>query len=78
VMDSRAELAADIELMTDGIPLGLEDELIEAAEKAFGSTPKPRRKDTNALAETIRTSVRRAADITWGKKPIVKVSVTRV
>jgi ribonuclease J len=78
VMDSRTELAAGIELITDGIPMGLEADLLEAAEKAFGSTPKPRRKDTNALAETIRTSVRRAADITWGKKPIVKVSVVKV
>jgi ribonuclease J len=78
VMDGKAELAADIELMTDGIPMGIEGELMEAAEKAFGSTPKPRRKDTNALAETIRTSVRRAADVLWGKKPIVKVSVARV
>jgi hypothetical protein len=32
----------------------------------------------NQLAETIRTSVRRAADLTWGKKPIVKVSVLKV
>jgi ribonuclease J len=78
VMDGKAELAADIELMTDGIPRGIEDELMEAVEKAFGSTPKPRRKDTNALAETIRTSLRRAADALWGKKPIVKVSVVKV
>jgi ribonuclease J len=78
VMDGKAELAADIELMTDGIPMGFEGELMDAAERAFGSTPKPRRKDMNALAETIRTSVRRAADVQWGKKPIVKVSVVKV
>ena len=42
------------------------------------STPKPRRKDVNQLAETIRTAVRRAADMSWGKKPIVKVTVAKV
>jgi len=78
VIDSRAELAADIELITDGIPDGLGEDLLEAAEHAFGSTPKPRRKDVNALAETIRTAVRRAADLAWGKKPIVKVSIAKV
>jgi len=78
VIDSRAELAADIDLITDGIPAGLDDDLLEAAENAFGSTPKPRRKDVNSLAETIRTAVRRAADLMWGKKPIVKVSVVQV
>ncbi len=78
VIDSRAELAADIDLVADGIPAGLEDDLLEAAENAFGSTPKPRRRDANALAETIRTAVRRAADLMWGKKPIVKVSVAQV
>jgi ribonuclease J len=78
VIDGKGELAADVEVITDGLPMGLEEELLEAAERAFGGTPRPRRKDVNALAETIRTSVRRAADIAWGKKPIVKVSVAEV
>ncbi|WP_395685126.1 ribonuclease J [Aestuariivirga sp.] len=78
VVNVRNDLAAPIELLTDGVPQGLETELLEASEQAFGSTPKPRRKDRAALAETIRTAVRRAADLTWGKKPIVKVIVTEV
>jgi ribonuclease J len=77
-VNSKQELAADIELLTDGLPMGLEDDLLEAAEHAFRSTPKPRRKDSNALAEVLRTSVRRAADSIWGKKPIVKVQVVQV
>jgi len=78
VINAKQELAADIELVTDGLPMGLEDDLLEAADKAFGSSPKPRRKDTNALADTIRTAVRRSADQIWGKKPIVKVAVVQV
>ena len=78
VTNAKQDLAADIELITDGLPFGLDGDLLEAAEQAFGSTPKPRRKDQNGLAETIRTSVRRAADQIWGKKPIVKVVVTAI
>lgn len=78
VVDGKGELAADIEVIADGLPMGLEGDLLEAAEKAFGSTPRPRRRDVNALSETIRTSVRRAADLAWGKKPIVKVAITQL
>lgn len=78
VLDARHELAADISLAADGLPSGLEDELLEAADRAVSSTPKPRRKDANVLGETVRTSVRRAAEQAWGKKPIVKVSVIQL
>ena len=78
VVDGKGELAADIEVISDGIPFALESDMLSAAEKAFNGTPKPRRKDRAGLAETIRTSVRRAADMAWGKKPIVKVSVVQV
>lgn len=78
VMNQRGDLAADIEVMSDGLPMGLEGELAAAAEQALGAMPKPRRKDREALAETIRTAVRRAADGLWGKKPIVKVAIVDV
>ena len=77
-VDSKLQLASDIQLLTDGLPGGLEDDMIEAAEKAFDSIPKPRRKDDAQLAETIKNAVRRAADQAWGKKPITKVMVVRV
>jgi ribonuclease J len=78
VINAKSDLAADIDLIIDGLPPGLEGEMLEAAEKAFDSTPKPRRKDVSQLAETIRTAVRRSADLVWGKKPIVKVSVVQI
>lgn len=78
VMDGKNELAADIDVITDGVPMGLQGDMLIAAEKAFNGTPKPRRKDKAGLAETIRTSLRRAAEMAWGKKPIVKVSVVQV
>jgi ribonuclease J len=78
VLNAKLDLAADIDFITDGLPTGIEDDLREAAENAIGSSPKSRRKDRNQLAETIRVSVRRAADMAWGKKPVVKVSITQL
>jgi ribonuclease J len=78
VIDDKMQLADDLMLETDGIPAGLVDDLTETAEQAFESMPKPRRKDDNQVSETVRTSVRRAAEQAWGKKPVVKVVVMRV
>jgi ribonuclease J len=78
LIDDHLKLAEDIEVILDGVPAGLEDELMVAAEKAFDSMPKPRRKEDGNVEDTIRSAIRRAADLTWGKKPVVKVLVVRV
>ncbi len=77
-LDEKHHLADDVQMTCDGLPAGLEADLLDAAEDAFESMPKPRRKDDAAVAETIRIAVRRAADLAWGKKPICKVLVQRV
>jgi ribonuclease J len=78
VINEKFELADDIVLLADGIPEDLEEDLVEAAEKAFDSMPRSRRKDDGTVEETLRTSVRREADTIWGKKPVCKVVVVRV
>jgi ribonuclease J len=77
-LDEKHQLADDMQITCDGLPSGLEAELLEAAEEAFETMPRPRRKDEGTLAETIRVAVRRCADQIWGKKPICKVLVQRV
>ena len=77
-IDAKLQLACDIQLITDGVPAGLQNELREAADQAFNSIPKPRRNDTAEIIETIRTTIRRTADQVWGKKPITRVMVVRV
>lgn len=72
------QLDDDIQLAADGLPAGLQQELTEAAEEAFGSLPKPRRRDDAAVQETIRQAVRRKAEQAWGKKPVCKVLVVRL
>ena len=77
VLDDKLQLADDIQLIGDGLPAGLDDDLLDAAEDAFESMPRPRRRDDAVVAETIRIAVRRAADQIWGKKPVCKVLVQR-
>jgi ribonuclease J len=77
-LDEKHHLADDVQITCDGLPAGLEADLLEAAEDAFETIPKPRRKDDGTVSETIRVAVRRAADQIWGKKPICKVLVQRV
>ena len=76
LMDEKGDLQ-DLTLHSEGVPPGLAGELQEVAENAFVSMPRARRKDDATVEETIRTSLRRACDEAWGKKPICKVSVFR-
>jgi ribonuclease J len=78
VVTEKGELDDDIVLLADGIPEGIEEDLAEAAEKAFDNMPKAKRKDDNTVEEILRIAVRREADQIWGKKPICKVVVVRV
>jgi ribonuclease J len=78
VVTEKGELDDDIVLLADGIPEGIEEDLAEAAEKAFDNIPKAKRKDDGTVEEILRIAVRREADQIWGKKPICKVVVVRV
>ncbi len=77
-IDAKLQLVGEIQLVTDGIPAGLDNDLLAAADQAFASMPKPRRKVDEQVIETVRISVRRAADQMWGKKPVTKVTIARV
>jgi ribonuclease J len=77
LVDDHLQLAEDIAVMLDGVPLGLEEELAIAAEKGFETMPKNRRKEDELVEDVVRNAIRRAADMAWGKKPVVKVVVAR-
>lgn len=77
-LNSKFDLAAPLQVQTDGVPSGLDDQLLKTAELALASIPKPRRRETESVAEPVRTAIRRAADAAWGKKPVTKVAVTYV
>jgi ribonuclease J len=78
VITEKFELAEDMVVIADGVPEGLDEDFAEAAEKAFDSMPRAKRKDDSTVEEVVRTAIRREADNIWGKKPVCKVVVVRV
>jgi ribonuclease J len=76
-VSSNMQLVDDIEVILEGVPEGLYEDLVDAAESAFEAMPKARRKDNDTLEETLQTAVRRSAESMWGKKPVCKVIVVR-
>jgi ribonuclease J len=83
VLDQKYELAGDPDLVAVGVARAdasgeeLEELMLDAAIGAIESVPRPRRKDLEALSESVRRAVRGAANEAWGKKPIVTVFITR-
>lgn len=78
VIDRKGSLVSDIEIITDGLPAGLEERLRDAAEEAFDSMPKQRRASDETVTDTLRVAIRRAADAEWGKKPVCRILLHRL
>lgn len=84
LLDQRYEFLADPDLVSYGLPEfddegeDMDDGLYDAVLGAVESIPRARRKDLDTVRESVRRAVRSAANIAWGKKPVVTVFVTRV
>lgn len=80
----KGQLAADPEVELLGIPeigkngLPLAEHTRDAVLDTMETLPKPRRRDPEALAESVRRAVRAALAEQWGKKPICLVHVLTV
>jgi len=76
-------MSPEADVMLDGVPLADADgepmlEIVRGAiEGTLASIPRDRQKDVEMVREAVRRSVRAAVDQAWGKRPIVKVLVTR-
>ena len=80
-MNDKGALVAypEVELIglpeTDAAGTPLEEIARRAVEEAFEALPKPRRRDPDEVAESLRRAVRAAIAERWGKKPICHVHV---
>jgi ribonuclease J len=80
-MNDKGALVAYPEVELIGLPetdvagTPLEEIARSAVEEAFEALPKPRRRDPDEVAESLRRAVRAAIAERWGKKPICYVHV---
>ncbi len=83
-LSEKGTLAADPEIELIGIPdsdangRAMAEIARDAAEQAFETLSKPRRRDPDEVAEAIRRAVRSAIAERWNKKPICHVHVLNV
>jgi ribonuclease J len=84
VIDDKGDIVTEPAIVTDGGPpedgdgRPFEAFLADALDTAFNSMPRPRRRNNDALRETLRNALRRAAEDVWGKKPVCHVVIHRV
>jgi ribonuclease J len=79
----KGELADDPVVEFSGLPeqaggRAMFDLIVDAVHDGFESLPKPRRRDPDAVEETVTRSVRGAVNAAWGKKPICHVLVLQI
>jgi ribonuclease J len=83
-MTEKGELADDPEVDLVGIPeknaagRELDDIVFDVVVSTVENLPRARRRDVDAVAESVRRAVRAALNEQWGKKPICLVHVLEV
>jgi ribonuclease J len=80
----KGELADDPQVDMSGVPEKdadgklIDDRVYDIVLSTFESLPRARRRDPDALAESIRRAVRNEVNAAWGKKPVCQVQVLTV
>jgi ribonuclease J len=80
---SRGNVSPDAEIVLDGVPPSdgdgrpMIDIVRRTVEGTLASIPRDRHKDGEMVREAVRRAVRSAVDDAWGKRPVVKVLLTR-
>ncbi len=84
VLDNRYDFVGDPDVNCIGLPAfdeegeDMDDTVYDSVLGAVESIPRAKRKDLDMVREAIRRSVRAAVNLSWGKKPVVTVFVTRL
>jgi ribonuclease J len=84
VLDEKGELADDPEVDLVGIPEKnmagevIADEVFDIVVSTVETLPRARRRDPDAVAESVRRAVRSSVAEQWGKKPLCVVHVLTV
>jgi ribonuclease J len=84
LLDSRYDFLDDPEVESHGLPTfdnegdDMDDAIYDAVLGAVESIPRARRKDLDAVRESVRRAVRATVNESWGKKPVVTVFMNRI
>jgi ribonuclease J len=84
ILDAKGNIVLDPELETVGLPRDdgagrpIEEAILSAAVGTLESLSRARRRDPDAVSESVRRAVRAAVRDAWGKKPICTVFVAIV
>lgn len=82
VMSGKGEVVADPQLTAIGLPamapngMSFHEIILMAINGALESIPRPRRRDSELVAEAVRRAVRAEVNTHWGKKPPCSVMVS--
>ena len=79
----KGNVSPDAEIVLDGVPQldgegrSMLDIVRRTIEGTLRSIPRDRQRDGEMVREAVRRAVRNAVDDAWGKRPVVKVLLTR-
>ncbi|MFG1289026.1 ribonuclease J [Xanthobacter versatilis] len=83
-VDRQGGLAGDPSVEITGVPergeggIDMLDHVLDTVVATLDNLPKARRRDPDALAETLERAVRSAVNAVWGKKPVCHVHILEV
>lgn len=77
VLDGKGRLATEPALIFDGIPEPVHEAVRDATDAALRAY-NPKRVDEADLKEKVRRAARRAAEESWGKKPVTRVEILTI
>lgn len=81
-IDRGGNVVAEPDATLDGVPFeaadgtSMDELVLDAIDGVLDNIPQRRRRDPDALADTVKRTVRGAVEQAWGKRPIVKVIVS--
>ena len=84
VLSERGEPLAEPEAILDGVPENdargesMLEIVLDTIDGTLRSIPRDRRREAETVREAVRRAVRAAVGDAWGKRPIVKVLLTRL
>ncbi|TCT01534.1 ribonuclease J [Aquabacter spiritensis] len=83
-LDSKGSLVGDPSVEASGLPergeggVDVLDHILDTVVTTLDGLPRARRRDPDALAETLERAVRGAVNGLWGKKPVCHVHIVEV